>query len=65
MTKKHVQDRREKLRRLGEMETAARCAYGNCRQPLPKMFIEAGFRFCDDGCRTAEEAWTHAREVRR
>ncbi len=63
--KKHVKARREKLRKLAEREAHARCAHGNCRQPLPQMFIQAGIRFCDEGCREAEAIWQQAREARR
>ncbi len=61
--KKHVKERRAKNLELGKREAAARCAH--CRQPLPKMFIEAGIRFCDEGCRLGDEAWNTAREARR
>ncbi len=63
--KKHIQARRERNRELAEREAVARCAYGNCRLPLPKMFIEAGMRFCDDLCQDAEWAWQAAKEARR
>jgi hypothetical protein len=65
MLKKHIQARRERTRELAEREAVARCAYGNCRLPLPKMFIEAGMRFCDHQCQDAEWAWQAAKEARR
>ncbi len=57
MRGKALRDRRARLRALAEQEAAARCAYGNCRQPLPKMLIHAGIRFCDAGCERAEAIW--------
>jgi hypothetical protein len=64
-TKKRMADRRARNLELGKQEAVARCAYGNCRLPLPKMFIEAGMRFCDDLCQDAEWAWQAAKEARR
>jgi hypothetical protein len=62
---KRIQARREKTRALAEREAAARCAYGSCRLPLPKMFIAAGMRFCDARCQEAEWAWQEAKEAKR
>jgi hypothetical protein len=63
--KAHVKARRERNLELGKQEAAARCAYGNCRKPLPKMFISQGLRFCDSWCQDAEWAWLEAKEARR